>query len=93
MTNDPDLADEHVLPASALQGINLPAATKKALSTVGAGDCTLFGYLLAEHRGLAAPDRLALAVAYGSAAAGLPGTTIPGPGDLHPERVRVRPLD
>jgi 1-phosphofructokinase len=63
------------------------------VSTVGAGDCTLFGYLLAEQRGLAAPDRLALAVAYGSAAAGLPGTTIPGPDDLHPERVAVHELD
>ena len=63
------------------------------VSTVGAGDSTLFGYLLAEQRGLAAPDRLALAVAYGSAAAGLPGTTIPHPGDLHPERVDVQQLD
>ncbi|MBJ7359883.1 1-phosphofructokinase family hexose kinase [Nocardioides sp.] len=63
------------------------------VSTVGAGDCTLFGYLLAELRGLTAPDRLALAVAYGSAAAGLPGTTIPGPDDLHPERVQVQQLD
>jgi 1-phosphofructokinase len=62
------------------------------VSTVGAGDCTLFGYLLAVQRGLSAPDRLALAVAYGSAAAGLPGTTIPGPGDLHPERVAVQDL-
>jgi 1-phosphofructokinase len=63
------------------------------VSTVGAGDCTLFGYLLAEQRGLAAPDRLALAVAYGAAAAGLPGTTIPSPADLHPERVDVHRLD
>jgi 1-phosphofructokinase len=62
------------------------------VSTVGAGDCTLFGYLLAEARGLASPDRLALAVAYGSAAAGLPGTTIPGPGDLRIEQVDVRQL-
>jgi len=63
------------------------------VSTVGAGDCTLFGYLLAELRGLPAPDRLALAVAYGSAAAGLPGTTIPRPSDLHPEAVDVQQLD
>jgi 1-phosphofructokinase len=63
------------------------------VSTVGAGDCTLFGYLLAELQGRSAPERLALAVAYGSAAAGLPGTTIPRPGDLHPERVDVHALD
>ncbi len=70
-----------------------PAPPATVVSTVGAGDCTLFGYLLAEQRGLPAPDRLALAVAYGSAAAGLPGTTIPGPDDLHPERVAVQALD
>jgi 1-phosphofructokinase len=70
-----------------------PAPPTTVVSTVGAGDCTLFGYLLAEQRGLPAPDRLALAVAYGSAAAGLPGTTIPGPDDLHPERVAVQQLD
>lgn len=63
------------------------------VSTVGAGDSTLFGYLLAELRGLAAPERLALALSYGAAAAGLPGTTIPRPTDLHPERVTVQPLD
>ena len=63
------------------------------VSTVGAGDCTLFGYLRAELQGLSAPERLALAVAYGSAAAGLPGTTIPRPSDLHPERVDVTELD
>ena len=69
-----------------------PAPPTTVVSTVGAGDCTLFGYLLAEQRGLSAPERLALAVAYGSAAAGLPGTTIPGPDDLHPERVDVQDL-
>jgi len=69
-----------------------PAPPTTVVSTVGAGDCTLFGYLLAEQRDLPAPDRLALAVAYGSAAAGLPGTTIPGPDDLHPERVAVQDL-
>jgi 1-phosphofructokinase len=62
------------------------------VSTVGAGDCSLFGYLLGDLRGLPAPDRLALAVAYGSAAAGLPGTTIPRPRDVQLERVSVKPL-
>jgi 1-phosphofructokinase len=32
-------------------------------------------------------------VAYGSAAAGLPGTTIPRPADLRPDTVRVQQLD
>lgn len=60
------------------------------VSTVGAGDCSLFGYLLADLRGSTDPaERLALAVAYGSAAAGLPGTTVPTPSHTHPELVRV----
>ena len=62
------------------------------VSTVGAGDSSLFGYLLGDIRGLPAPERLALAVAYGSAAAGLPGTTIPQPSQLRTELVRVRSL-
>ena len=49
------------------------------VSTVGAGDSSLFGYLLGDLRGAGPADRLRLAVAYGSAAAGLPGTTIPTP--------------
>ncbi len=62
------------------------------VSTVGAGDSSLFGYLLGDIRGLPAPERLALAVAYGSAAAGLPGTTIPLPSQLRTELVGVTPL-
>lgn len=63
------------------------------VSTVGAGDSSLFGYLLGDIRGLPAPDRLALAVAYGSAAAGLPGTTIPQPSQLRTELVGVTSLE
>jgi 1-phosphofructokinase len=62
------------------------------VSTVGAGDSSLFGYLLGDLRGLAEPDRLALGVAYGSAAAGLPGTTIPTPAQTRPDQVVVREL-
>ncbi|MDO4901480.1 1-phosphofructokinase family hexose kinase [Actinomyces sp.] len=58
------------------------------ISTVGAGDSSVAGYILADIRGDAAPERLATAMAYGSAAAGLPGTTLPGPDDL-PERAAV----
>lgn len=63
------------------------------VSTVGAGDSSLFGYLLGELRGRRPQERLALAVAYGSAAAGLPGTTIPQPHQVRPEQVSVRALD
>jgi 1-phosphofructokinase len=62
------------------------------VSTVGAGDSSLFGYLLGDHRGLEPAERLRLAVAYGSAAAGLPGTTIPAPDHIRPELVDVHEL-
>jgi 1-phosphofructokinase len=63
------------------------------VSTVGAGDSSLFGYLLGDLRRRTPAQRLALAVAYGSAAAGLPGTTIPHPAQVTPELVSVRDLD
>jgi 1-phosphofructokinase len=62
------------------------------VSTVGAGDSSLFGYLLGDIRRLAPAQRLALAVAYGSAAAGLPGTTVPNPTQVRPDLVGVRDL-
>jgi 1-phosphofructokinase len=58
-------------------------------STVGAGDASLAGYLLAEIRSLAAPDRLREAVAYGAAAASLHGSTMPRESDLDREGVVV----
>ncbi|KTS84007.1 1-phosphofructokinase [Microbacterium testaceum] len=51
-------------------------------STVGAGDSSLAGYLLADLEGAAAPERLARSIAYGAAAATLPGTQAPTPADL-----------
>lgn len=63
------------------------------VSTVGAGDSSLFGYLLGDVRGLPEAERLALAVSYGSAAAGLPGTTIPHPSQTRPDLVQVRQLE
>lgn len=52
------------------------------VSTVGAGDSSVAGYVLAEVRGGEEAERLATAMAYGSAAASLPGTTLPTPADL-----------
>lgn len=64
------------------------APTTTVVSTVGAGDSALFGYLYAAHLGHDDPStRLAYAVAYGSAAVGLPGTTIPQPSHINPEAV------
>jgi 1-phosphofructokinase len=62
------------------------------ISTVGAGDSSLFGYVLGALRHATPSDRLRLAVAYGSAAAALPGTTIPTPDHTHPELVTVAEL-
>ncbi|MFT4110108.1 1-phosphofructokinase [Propionicimonas sp.] len=58
-------------------------------STVGAGDSSVAGYVLAHTRELAAPDRLRLAVAYGSAAASLAGTALPQPDQLNTSAVTV----
>jgi len=64
----------------------------RPVSTVGAGDSSLFGYLLADLRGEEPARRLALAVAYGTAAAALPGTTIPRPDQVRPDLVAVERL-
>lgn len=61
-------------------------------STVGAGDASLAGYLRAAVTGADAPQRLQMAVAYGSAAAALPGSALPSPAQLDLEAVHVHPL-
>ena len=61
-----------------------PAPKIQARSTVGAGDSALAGYLIGDLSGFDEAKRLALAVAYGSAAASLPGSRMPEPGDLPP---------
>ena len=58
-------------------------------STVGAGDAALAGYLLAELEAVSPPERLRRAVAYGSAAAGLPGSAMPHPDQVEPQAVTV----
>jgi 1-phosphofructokinase len=63
------------------------------VSTVGAGDSSLFGYLFGDVTRRDPGQRLALAVAYGSAAAGLPGTTIPHPRQVQTDLVHVTRLD
>jgi 1-phosphofructokinase len=56
------------------------------VSTVGAGDSSLFGYLLGDVRGGSPTERLALAVAYGSAAPSLPGRPSRSPSRRTPSR-------
>lgn len=64
----------------------------EVLSTVGAGDSSLAGYLMARTEGASPAECLARAVAYGSAATGLPGTTIPSPSQLNLTDTHVRAL-
>jgi 1-phosphofructokinase len=58
-------------------------------STVGAGDASLAGYLRAEVGGNVPPQRLQMAVAYGSAAASLPGSALPTPAQIDLDSVQV----
>jgi 1-phosphofructokinase len=62
-------------------------------STVGAGDAALAGYVRAEVAGTPPPQRLQMAVAYGSAAAALPGSAQPHPADLDLDAVHVLPVN
>ncbi|WXF91713.1 hexose kinase [Curtobacterium flaccumfaciens pv. flaccumfaciens] len=64
-----------------------------ARSTVGAGDSSLAGYLLAEVAGASPEQRLAQAVATGAAAAALPGSDVPALNHTDPTAVSVRVLD
>ncbi len=54
----------------------------EVLSTIGAGDSTIAGFLSALAEGLSKPRSLARAVAYGSAACLLEGTAPPKPADV-----------
>ncbi|SNS25844.1 1-phosphofructokinase family hexose kinase [Rhodococcoides kyotonense] len=64
-----------------------------AISTVGAGDSSLAGYILADIERCSPADRLRRAVAFGTAATALPGTTLPTPDQARPEAVTVHALD
>ncbi len=55
----------------------------RARSTVGAGDSSLAGYLLADSRGAQPEECLRRAVAHGAAAAARPGSEMPTPPDVH----------
>ncbi len=61
-------------------------------STVGAGDSSLAGFLLAEASGASPEECVRTGIRYGSAAAALAGTQAPTPHDLLPGDVPVRAL-
>lgn len=64
----------------------------RLVSTVGAGDSSLAGYLLADLDGAGPEERLRRAIRYGAAAASLPGTQAPTPADLPDGDVVIRTL-
>ncbi|HEY0803864.1 MAG TPA: 1-phosphofructokinase family hexose kinase [Pseudonocardiaceae bacterium] len=58
----------------------------RASGAVGAGDAMLAGFL---HGGAVGPSALTVAIAWGTAAASLPGSRLPGPDDVRTDQVRV----
>lgn len=64
----------------------------RVASTVGAGDSSLAGYLLADLAGAGPAERLQAAIRYGAAAAALPGTQVPSPADLGGDTITTRSL-
>ncbi|MDQ0212350.1 1-phosphofructokinase family hexose kinase [Arthrobacter bambusae] len=64
----------------------------QAVSTVGAGDSSLAGYLLAATKGGTSQDCLRQAVAHGAAAASLPGSTVPAVHQTTPDAVTITAL-
>ncbi|MDO5749804.1 MAG: 1-phosphofructokinase family hexose kinase [Rothia sp. (in: high G+C Gram-positive bacteria)] len=64
----------------------------KVRSTVGAGDSSLAGFVIASEAGASPEDALLSAVAYGSAAASLPGTRMPVPAEISIDKVTRREL-
>lgn len=61
----------------------------RVVSTVGAGDSSLAGFVLADASGESPEACLRSAIRYGAAAASLPGTQAPTPADLPPGDVVV----
>ncbi len=80
--------------------IQATATVARPISTVGAGDAVLAGYLHAISGGASAAEALSTAVAFGAAAVALPGSKMPGPDNVAGVSVVVtegpdpaRPLD
>lgn len=71
------------------------ATVERPLSTVGAGDCMLAGLLHGLATGLSEAEALSAAVAWGSAAVSLPGSSVPSPAhlaDIHVDLTTVPDL-
>jgi 1-phosphofructokinase len=84
------LGGDGALLSTAVGGLWSAAPPRIAVrSTVGAGDCSLAGYLLADLAGAPPAERLRNAVAYGAASASLPGSAVPTPAQVDGAAVRV----
>jgi 1-phosphofructokinase len=64
----------------------------RVVSTVGAGDSALAGYLLAVTSGDDPASSLRCSIGFGAAAASLPGTQAPTPDDLPTDEIVIREL-
>jgi 1-phosphofructokinase len=65
------------------------APVPSPLSTVGAGDALLAGYLYATSNGSSSVEALCTGVSWGAAAVGLPGSRMPNPDDVAGIQVTV----
>jgi 1-phosphofructokinase family hexose kinase len=90
------LGEHGALGVDAHGAAHASAVVAKPLSTVGAGDCLLAGYLAAVEEGASLADAVASGVKWGAAAVALPGSRVPSPVDLEGQTVNVSssiPLD
>lgn len=94
------LGRDGALLVNATEAIQATARVAQPLSTVGAGDALLAGYLHAVSTGMDTATALRTAVAFGAAAVALPGSEMPGPEQVAAVSVQVtvdpdpdRPLD
>jgi len=85
------LGEHGALGVDATTAVHARAVVDKPLSTVGAGDCLLAGYLCAVEVGASLTDAVATGVLWGAAAVALPGSRVPSPADLKGSVVRVSP--
>lgn len=69
-----------------------PPLSVEPRSTVGAGDSSLTGWVLADLAGHDSDTRLRWAAAWGAAAVSLPGTALPTPDLVRPDDVEVQHL-
>jgi len=80
------LGADGALLVDATGAVHGEARVDRPRSAVGAGDALLAGFLAGGGSG---PEALAEALAWGAAAASLPGSRMPRPGDLDPAAVRI----